>query len=632
MSDKINKMFSMGKLPVSTVVSKMRTNREYLLSSYVADELNTYRTWDSFPVPNDAYIPEYDKDNNYKEKLDGDNGPGAPGVRSIFNKSGAVMLGGPKSSSYEVTKDSSDWRISNNVPLMDSPTVREKIRQNSDCTIKGLVAASEAGELGQSIYSYSDFMYCKYLGQVSNNYMVTLRRFPLPVDDYISSVGVGSWRRQLASQNNSSIGCMVTWMGTPGNDMSNILKYSFKMPYKFQNAQWEEMRGQDYDSGKGFLNAVAATFDSNYRKHYMEGSVGGIFNEYIGHHFGAGSQHYNLSELQSWTDRNKVYGPVDTIKGTYMRGEDGLEFDQKISLQFDYELRSYNGINPRQAMLDLLSNILNVTYTTGTFWGGGYRGHGAGQSNIFTNLNIFKANGGATSFVDAFLQDSSNLLKSAGHVFDTKYKGSVINLLKSAINQIGGMLLGGWLNKLGRPTKTMVNSLLSPAPVGFWHLTIGNPHHPIMSIGNMIITNTTIEHYGPLGLDDFPTGLRVTVELERGKPRDIREIEKLYMHGNDRIYSSMGGEIKRMYEKSKEYKGSYKTTQVTMTDDIKESTNREKMTMNDLQGMDAVWMKYFGTTDTESIMIAAMEQENGSQRKKSKTASGDSRQNGTKKK
>jgi hypothetical protein len=234
--------------------------------------------------------------------------------------------------------------------------------------------------------------------------------------------------------------------------------------------------------------------------------------------------------------------------------------------------------------------------------------------------------------VDAFLQDSSNLLKSAGHVFDTKYKGSVINLLKSAINQIGGMLLGGWLNKLGRPAKTMVNSLLSPAPVGFWHLTIGNPHHPIMSIGNMIITNTTIEHYGPLGLDDFPTGLRVTVELERGKPRDIREIEKLYMHGNDRIYSSMGGEIKRMYEKSKEYKGSYKTTQVTMTDDIKESTNREKMTMNDLQGMDAVWMKYFGTTDTESIMIAAMEQENGSQRKKSKTASGDSRQNGTGKK
>jgi hypothetical protein len=62
-----------------------------------------------------------------------------------------------------------------------------------------------------------------------------------------------------------------------------------------------------------------------------------------------------------------VYGPVDTIKGTYMRGEEGLEFDQKISLQFDYELRSYNGINPRQAMLDLLSNILNVTYTTGTF-------------------------------------------------------------------------------------------------------------------------------------------------------------------------------------------------------------------------------------------------------------------------
>ena len=633
MSDKINKMFSLGNLPTSTVVSKMRTNREYLLSSYVADELNTYRTWASFPVPNDAYVPEYDKENNYKEKVDGNNGPGAPGVRSIFNKSGAVMLGGPKGFKYNVTDSSSDWRIANNVPLMDSPAVREKIRQNSDCSIKGLVAASEAGELGQSTYAYSDFMYCKYLGQVSNNYMITLRRFPLPVDDYISSVGVGSWRRQLSSHNNTSIGCMVTWMGTPGNDMSNILKYSFKMPYRFQNAQWEEMRGQDYDSGKGFLNAVAATFDSNYRKAYMEGSAGGIFNTYIGRHFGAGDQHYNLSEMQSWMNRNKVYGPVDTIKGTYMRGSDGLEFDQKISLQFDYELKSYNGINPRQAMLDLISNILNVTYSTGTFWGGGYRGYGAGPSNVFTNLNIFKAKGGATSFLDAFLQDSSNLLKSAGHTFDTKYKGSVINLLKSALNQIGGMLLGGWLNKLGRPAKVMVNSLLSPAPVGFWHVTIGNPHHPIMSIGNMIITNTTIEHYGPLGLDDFPTGLKVTVELERGKPRDIREIEKLYMHGNDRIYSSMGAEIQRMYECSKEYKGekTYTKTVTVMSDDYNKytKTNVERMSQESLQGMDAVWMKYFGTKDTESITIAAMEQENGSQRKNSKTASGDQRQGGT---
>ena len=632
-----NKLFSKGKLPSSSIVSRSRFNRDYMLSSNVAEELNTYRTWNVFPVANDAYDLNYDSNGNQLEPKES----GAPGVRSIFNKSGAVMLGTPTEGGleYDVTSSSSLWRISNNVPLMDSPETRKKIRQNSDCSVKALVEASSNGTLGQETYSYSDFMYCKYLGRMSNNYLITLRRFPLPVDDFISYVGNtnSSFSKHLASQNTVSIGCMVTWMGTPGNDMSNILKYSYKMPFTFQTAQWEDAGGNDYDSGKGVLNAVAAAFDPAYRKHYQEGSVGAIFNEYIGTHFKAGSPHYNLADIQKWQDHNKVYGPVDAIKGTYMRSKDGIEFDQRISLQFDYELRSYNGINPRQAMLDLISNILNVTYTTGTFWGGGYHGHGAGQSNIFTNLNVFSAKDGMSSFFDAFIKDCQTGWDLAGKEFKSvegknllETAWNITKAIGSQLNQLGGMILGGWLNRLGRPAKTMVNSLLSPAPVGFWHLTIGNPHHPIMSIGNMIITNTTIEHYGPLGLDDFPTGLKVTVELERGKPRDIRDIEKLYMHGNDRIYSSMGENIKIMYEHSKEYKGSKKTNKTISSDEIKDSTNSSNViTKDNLQDMSSVWKKYFGTDSEDSIQIAAMEQENGSQKKLSPTASGDSRQKGT---
>ena len=89
------------------------------------------------------------------------------------------------------------------------------------------------------------------------------------------------------------------------------------------------------------------------------------------------------------------------------------------------------------------------------------------------------------------------------------------------MNDVGGMLLSGRLNELGRPVKAATNSLLSPAPVGLWHVTIGNPKAPIMSIGNMVITDCAIEHYGPLGIDDFPTGLKVSVTLSRGKPRDL---------------------------------------------------------------------------------------------------------------
>lgn len=619
MSELLNKIYQGSPDFQSSIVSKVRVNREYLLSSHVADELNTYRMWEPFPVINDAYEFEYDENNKWKEVVK--TLPGAPGVRSIFNRSGAVMLGTGNNDIYEA----SSWRISNNVPLVDNPSNRKRIKDISKCTIKDLVEDSSKGLLGRETYSYSDFMYCKYLGKVPNNYMITLRRFPLPVDDYIASVGENEGeRKRFSSANSVSTGCMVTWMGTPGNEMSNILKYSFKMPFKWQTSSNDLSVEGSGDDMTNPLNSIAAAFDPTYRKHYMKGEVGNAFNAYVGNFFKAGSNPYNLEQLNNWRDGNKVYGPVDTIKGTYMRDDQaGLEFDQKISLQFDYELRSYNGINPRQAMLDLISNILNVTYNTGTFFGGGYRGVGVGQNNIFANMNIFKADGGLSSFYDAFVKDFSTITGAVRSKIPTSFDGWK-NLIANALNTLGGMFLGGLLNRLGRPQKIYATSLLSPAPIGFWHLTIGNPHHPIMSLGNMILTNTTIEHYGPLGIDDFPTGLRVTCELERGKPRDIRDIEKIYMHGNDRIYSSMAGEIKTMYEHSKLYKnkGGKKTTIKSVdSTEIKDSTNESQTNYDiaDLKSMEEVWMKYFGTSDEQSIIITAKEQENGSQKKKLNT-------------
>jgi len=468
--------------------------------------------------------------------------------------------------------DASEWRISNNVPLIDTARNRARIRENTGCTIKELVEASESGMLGRATYAYSDFMYCKHLGQIPNNYLVTLRRFPTPVDDYISSAGTRpGTRREVESSNPVQMGCMVTWMNTPGNNLEEILTYSVNMPYEQKQAQWEQAN-TSADNGSGILNGAAALFDSTYRRQYQAGFSGGAINPYVEKLFGGKNLGINppYSGMFGFRDQNKVYGPVDAVKKIYYRGQDGINFDQNIKLTFEYELRSYDGINGKQAMLDLIANILNVTYTTGTFWGGGYYGGGAHQNNVFANLNIFKANGGFTSFVDAFSKDLSNFRNSAtGSTLLGAWRGNadsiqeVIALIKGFLNDLGGMLIGGMLNKLGRPQKAMVNSLLSPAPTGLWHLTIGNPFHPIMSMGNMILKNTTITHTGPLGLDDFPTGLKVVCDLERGKPRDIREIEYMYMNGNDRIYHTMGPKILDMYTHAETYKGEGLTSFLT---------------------------------------------------------------------
>lgn len=608
-----------------------RVNREYLLKKSTAAELNTYLSFSPFWAFADI-VSEEDKKQMY---ADSSFQPsyGRPGVRSIFNKSGAVLLGDNGN-----PLEASSIRVSTNTPLIDTPDSRRKIRVNSGYTIKELVDASQQGILGRETYSYSDFMYCKHLGKIPNNYLITLRRFPVPVDDYISSTGIGKTRKAISSTNATSIGCMVNWMNTPGNDMEQILSYSVSMPYEEKTAQWEQA-SDNADSSSKPLNAAAAMFDKTYRQQYQQGMAGNAINPWVTKMYpkrissaldALGTNEPPYANMLGWRDKNKVYGPVDAVKKVYYRGEQGIDFNQSFKLTFEYELRSYNGINGRQAMQDLISNILMVTYTTGTFWGGGYYGGGAHQNNIFANLNIMKASGGFTNFADAFSKDISSIKGSVKKEVDKN--GGVLQTIKNFLNDLGGMLAGGLLNRLGRPQKAMVNSLLSPAPTGFWHVTIGNPFHPIMSMGNMILKNTTITHMGPLGIDDFPTGLRVECELERGKPRDLREIEMLYRNGNDRIYHSMGPKIFDMYTHARDYKqdGGNPSVNIAGLSDFYSTFGKDEKLLKEpgaltkkIQAANSktpgslkkVLMKYFGTDDTYSIYVQAAEQEFGSNNK-----------------
>lgn len=694
-----NKLFKGTKILQSNLVSKVRSNREYLISQEISEDLNTYNYFGVFRSYNDAHKRKFKIGNKQYQKyaLDKDKKPraskagnmniieedfdgvevGSPAVRSIFNRAGGMLIGTDGGLPQDFTKITSDdyirdgasgWRISNNVPLMDSPSNRDKIRSHSGCSVKELVQQSEQGLLGRAIYSYADFMYCKYLGKVPNNYLITLRRFPVPPGDFISTLGTGINQKTFGKNSNGQqIGCMVTWLGTPGNEIGNILKYSYKMPYKEQNAQWETMNN-NADSAPGLANSIAAAFDPAYRKQYISGHGGAAYNAYVGKFFkvpgldklhgGSDTGPYPAGFQE---DRNKVYGPIDRVKSTMMRSEDGLEFNQEVTITFEYELRAYNGINTRQAMLDLLSNILQVTYTTGGFWGGGYRSTGMHQSSIFNNLQIFKCHGGFTDFMDAFANDYSTVTANIRNGISAQ--GGFLNALKSLLNQLGGMILGGALNQLGRPQRAFANSLLSEQPVGMWHLMVGNPNHPIISIGNMVLMNTEVQHYGPLGLDDFPTNLKVTCTLKRGKPRDLREIEKMYMHGNDRIYFSMGPKVMDMYKSAAEYKRKHtkspenynsletdielqksyaeflKSKEVSSADDeviafastgegggsmLKDNTAEAEelgavfLTDQELATCGNIVQKWFGEHDDYSIYFAAAEQENGASKKKEK--------------
>ena len=172
-------------------------------------ELNTYRSFNPIALIVEPVIHGPDEDDvDYMPFSSRTPGKQFEGRHSLFNAVNAV--GG-----------NLNYQVALNVPLLDSPEVRAEIRSKSDCSVKALVDASARGEMGRAVYTYADFMFCKHLGRISNNYLITLRRFPQPPGDHINFTLDGEYNEHLPD-----IGRLVTWMGTPGNDMANIAAHS----------------------------------------------------------------------------------------------------------------------------------------------------------------------------------------------------------------------------------------------------------------------------------------------------------------------------------------------------------------------------------------------------------------------
>lgn len=544
-----NKIY--GGIDGSTIVggqSKVRITHEGLMSNVVGSEFNAYQSHSFYmaqemdPLTQDAFSHETVQGHTrYIQKNPEDMKPDeSRGLHSIFNKFHAV----PDEA------DAYAWRLSQNMPLIDSPKSRQVQRSMNACTVRDLVQKSQAGLLGAAVYSYSDFMFCKFLGRVPNNYLITLRRYAVPVVDYIKPYGnPAAIKGQDKASTLTDIGgvplaTMVTWMGTPGNDMKEILKYNFSMPFKQVNSKFEDDGYVNNPSGKqsngavgdAFKKAFGSTVAQRAANHVMPG----MFNRRGGETIPGRTPHY---------DQNKAYSGVDMIKSIYIRdGERGLQFKQSFKLVFDYELRSYDGVNGKQALLDLLGNILTCCYTTGDFWPGAYRRNSASSSVApMSSLECMKHHKTFSGYVNAFQNDFQRIKGKIA----ADFKKDPIKAITSLLDDLGGALLGGDMAMAPAQAKNGVNALLSDTAVGFWHVTIGNPCAPIMSIGNLIMTDCQVEHYGPLGIDDFPTGIRVTCTFDSGKPRDIRLIERMYNGGNDRIYVPLDAQVLKQLRTAK---------------------------------------------------------------------------------
>ena len=453
----------------------------------------------------------------------------------------------------------------------------------SDCTIKKLVELSKDPKkgLGLATYRYADFMFCKDLGKVSNNHLITLRKFPGPIGDNIFGEAYPE-NEDNPYAAYPDIGRLITWFGTDDNKLEDICRFNYNATWKEFHAEIQQKASEQKD--EGILDKIANSFSPQNNS-----LVGKGFSSNTGL-LGWGASKINIPiigndrmssasygwELLSNYDQNKIYTPENTIWDTH-KYEGKLTFNQEITLTFRYVLRSYSNINPKSAFLDLLGNIMVVTYRSGSFWGGETKVYGPqGNNSVYKTANAwidkgFEKLGGVWNLFASGQFSMADLQGWLGNVMDAakdalggamegantivkaatgdatsqeQVKSKAQDTAKTLINmnkQYGwtNALKGMLKNQLGRPAIYAFNSLLTGEAVGPWHLTIGNPRNPIMSMGNMIITGSEIQQLGPLGIDDFPSEIKLVVQLKHGRPRDAVEIEKMYTKGRSSIYKPM---------------------------------------------------------------------------------------------
>ncbi len=393
-------------------------------------------------------------------------------------------------------------------------------------------------------YTAQDFLYCKYYKQVPVNHLITLRRFPTPVNDNIFDLTATPGSKdpkapapsEAVDATQTAGVTAVTYMGEKaGNKLDDILTMSYGLNYKEVKSEME-----DISSG-----------DGGYTSQPFYSKMGGVGRATADAFKGISSRQKFAAQNMSTGDKlgttyaNFVIGPVNVIDSTQIRDR-GMKFSNDLKLNFEYELKSLNYVNPKIAMIDIISNMLTMTYNNGQFFGGGQRYYGSAGAvaSQFGDINKLKQ-GDFSGYIGSVVTDVETGFKNVfgGGTGEFNLENGIEGILKVGKTMLGNMLGGFLSDNVGAVSGTQASkALISGEPTGDWHVTVGNPLNPIVTMGNMYCDNSTMTLGHGLGYDDFPMEVKFEIDLKHGKPRDKGDIENMFNAGRGRIYASAAGE------------------------------------------------------------------------------------------
>lgn len=429
-------------------------------------------------------------------------------------------------------------------------------------------------------YAFTDFVFCKYWNRIQNNRMITLRRYPMPVPDSAEPAnynrsGSTASIAEASKDAFSPMATAVTYFGEgTGNSLKEILKFAVGYEWKEIEGDIWKTTSQQNESGQSILGGAGGFFGSGLSQIIV---ATGLLDDLTGAHrivptdaVSIGPDPYSNGPYE-----NRIIGPINVINKVYRR-ERGLKFTgDGLNITFEYVARPISGVNNKAIMIDLMSNMLTMTASSGTFFGGAHRyrtekpavypmrdtysltqlykgnifGHNGAPAillrNAFSETNVSFMTNFAKELLDEigaiaqnFLgklrgQDGTSSAPATTDRGDTGTHYALDQLKGTAGRAVAAHMLKGasipWLEN--------ARALLTGEAIGDWHLTIGSPLNPIAMIGNLIVDSCDFEMGEELGPDDFPTSFKAIVHLKHAMGRDRDAVMSMFNRGYGRTYS-----------------------------------------------------------------------------------------------
>lgn len=364
----------------------------------------------------------------------------------------------------------------------------------SNPTTTNIITYSNRDPWGRTPYYFQDFVFCKYWNIIPNNRLITLRKYHAPVYDNLqfSNMYKGSGDTVNDQAVFAPIATVLTYFGEEtNNSLSSLMSFSAGTKWKDIEAKIHEVSGDAgsdpraviddmFNNGGGFptgeskiMQGIIGNTNWVTGKYFSYGkfvgllSPGGYNKEKDKDYFEQMSQ-ANIDPTEQLYE-NKIKGPVNRVDSTKARAE-GITYDQKLQITCEYIARPIGGVNTKAAMLDIMSNCLEIGAVDAMFWGGGYRFNIKPQlypfkNNAFKNRIMDDLYAGRIFGKDGALAHTVEGLRKLGENENGTFNwDNVVNNLKDVFGQTLGAI-GGLINNIGNTLFGNAFDLFSDAMV-----------------------------------------------------------------------------------------------------------------------------------------------------------------------